>query len=145
TVCGVALASWMARMPAVKQTLDVSTAEIGVLLLGTALGSIAGLLASSLAIERFDAKRVMLAGVISVPAGLVVAGLGVNAVSFWAVFAGLFVLGVGLALCDVATNVSGAINERLLKRTLLPLFHAFFSIGTMVGAGAGALAELLTV
>jgi cyanate permease len=42
-------------------------------------------------------------------------------------------------------NVSGAANERALGRTIMPIFHAFFSFGTMIGAGAGALAELASV
>jgi fucose permease len=39
-------------------------------------------------------------------------------------------------------NVSGAANERVLGKSIMPIFHAFFSFGTMIGAGLGALAEL---
>jgi cyanate permease len=42
-------------------------------------------------------------------------------------------------------NVSGAANERALERSIMPVFHAFFSFGTMAGAGIGALAEALHV
>jgi cyanate permease len=42
-------------------------------------------------------------------------------------------------------NVEGAANERALGRTVMPLFHAAFSGGTMAGAGLGALAEKLGV
>ena len=38
-------------------------------------------------------------------------------------------------------NVEGAANERALGRTVMPLFHASFSLGTIVGAGIGAAAE----
>jgi fucose permease len=50
-----------------------------------------------------------------------------------------------MATCDVAMNLSGAVNERILGRTIMPVFHAFFSFGTMLGAGLGALAELFQV
>jgi fucose permease len=58
-------------------------------------------------------------------------------------FAGLVLFGLGSGLTDVAMNVSGAANERVLGKTVMPIFHAFFSFGTMVGAGLGALAEFV--
>jgi fucose permease len=45
----------------------------------------------------------------------------------------------------VAGSLSGAANERALGRTLMPVFHAFFSVGTVAGAGVGALLLLLKV
>ena len=50
-----------------------------------------------------------------------------------------------MAVCDVAMNVSGAANERVLGRTVMPIYHAFFSFGTMLGAALGGVAELLDV
>jgi fucose permease len=141
-VCGVGIASWMARMPSVKDALHISTADVGVLILGLAVGSISGLLASSHLIERFGARLVMAVCLVVGPLGLTAAGVGVTlGQQFWVVFAGLAVFGCGLAIADVAMNLSGAINERVSGRTLMPIFHAFFSIGTMVGAGVGAVAE----
>src|SRR5690606_23520622 len=64
---------------------------------------------------------------------------------FWVVFVGLAVFGAGMSVCDVAMNLSGTVNERVLGRTIMPIFHAFFSFGTMIGAGTGALAELAQV
>jgi fucose permease len=141
-VCGFGIASWMARMPAVKESLDISTADVGVLIFGLAVGSIAGLLASSHLIERFGARPVMAVCLVAGPLGLAIAGVGVSlGPQFWLVFAGLVVFGCGLAICDVAMNLSGAVNERVAGRTMMPIFHAFFSIGTMAGAGIGAIAE----
>jgi len=37
-------------------------------------------------------------------------------------------------------NVEGAAIEKQTGKTILPLFHAFFSFGTVIGAGLGALA-----
>lgn len=58
---------------------------------------------------------------------------------------GVVIFGLGKGMCDVAMNVEGAANERALGRTLMPLFHASFSMGTIVGAGIGAAAERLGV
>ena len=37
-------------------------------------------------------------------------------------------------------NVEGAAIEKQSGKTILPLFHAFFSFGTVIGAGLGVLA-----
>jgi MFS family permease len=145
-LCGIGIASWMARTPAIKAELGISTAEMGILIFALAIGSILGLLSSSHLIARFGARAVMAACFLVAPIGLTVAGLAVTfGQHYWIAFGGLAVYGVGTATCDVAMNLSGAVNERLLGRTIMPVFHAFFSFGTMIGAGLGALAELWQV
>ncbi|TQL40364.1 fucose permease [Homoserinimonas aerilata] len=145
-VCGVGLASWMARTPAVKAALGISTGEMGILILSLAVGSIVGLVASSHIIARFGARKIITWCLAIGPLGLILAGFGVSILpNFAIVSAGLLVFGVGMAVCDVAMNLSGAVNERVLGRTIMPVFHAFFSFGTMLGAGIGALAELAGV
>ncbi|MFB2598873.1 MFS transporter [Herbiconiux sp. P17] len=42
-------------------------------------------------------------------------------------------------------NVEGAAAERAIGKTLMPLMHAFFSFGTVAGAGLGALASALSI
>ena len=59
--------------------------------------------------------------------------------SFAALLVALLVFGAGQSVVDVAMNLSGAANERALGRTILPLFHASFSVGTVLGAGLGSL------
>ncbi len=145
-LCGIGIASWMSRTPAIKAELAVSTAEMGILIFAIALGSILGLLSSSHLLARFGARAVMASCFVIAPIGLAVAGVAVTfGQLYWVAFVGLGVFGVGMATCDVAMNLSGAVNERILGRTIMPVFHAFFSFGTMIGAGLGALAELLQV
>jgi MFS family permease len=145
-LCGIGLASWVSRVPAVRDSLGASTLQMGVLIFGLAAGSIVGLLASSHILARFGAKVTMLACLIGGPLGFLLAGIGATAGPyFWLIFAGLAVFGAGSGMCDVAMNVSGAANERVLGRTVMPLYHAAFSLGTMAGAGAGAVAEAADV
>jgi len=141
-LCGIGMASWVARVPAVRDSLGATTLEMGILIFGIAAGSIIGLLASSHIIARLGARRTMALCFTIGPAGFIVAGLGASfGPSFAVVFIGLAVFGAGLSICDVSMNVSGAANERALRRAIMPIYHAFFSFGTMVGAGLGALAE----
>ena len=142
-VLGLGIASWMARLPAIKAALDISTAEVGILIFALAFGSIIGLALASHVITWFGTRAVMTAAFLIAPIGLAVAGLAVTVgQQFAIVFAGLAFFGFALSSCDVAMNLSGAVNERVLGRTIMPVFHAFFSIGTIVGAGLGALGEL---
>jgi predicted MFS family arabinose efflux permease len=120
---------------------------MGLLILFIAVGSILGLLASSHLIAAFGTRRLMGVCLGLGPLGLIVAGFGVTLGEdgFWVVALGLCFFGTALSTADVAMNLSGAINERMLGRTVMPIYHAFFSFGTMLGAGIGALAELLRV
>src|SRR5690349_12389863 len=53
---------------------------------------------------------------------------------------GLVLTGLGNSTWDVAMNVEGADVERRLRRTIMPRFHAGFSLGTVLGAAFSAVA-----
>jgi fucose permease len=143
---GVALASWVARLPAVRDSLGATTLQMGVLIFGLSLGSILGLVASSHVVARLGARVTMAWTFVAAPIGLAFAGLSATLESgFVPIFAGLALFGASFSICDVAMNVSGAANERALGRTIMPIYHAFFSFGTIAGAGFGALAESIGV
>ena len=145
-LCGMSFASWAARVPLVAESLRLDTSQVGALLFGGAIGSIVGLIASGHVVALFGARRVMLITLLIAPVSLFLAAVGATLVdSFALAFAALAVYGAAFGTCDVAMNVSGAANERALGRATMPIYHAFFSIGTIVGAGLGALAELLSV
>jgi len=141
---GVNLASWVARVPRVRDVLQANTLEMGLLIFGLAAGSIVGLLFSSHLIARYGTRSTIVWALIAGSLGLAGAGLAITAgPSFAGAFAGLAVFGAGAGVCDVAMNLSGAVSERVLGRSTMSLYHAFFSFGTMVGAGVGALAEVV--
>ncbi|MGA1813163.1 MFS transporter [Frondihabitans sp. 4ASC-45] len=141
---GLSIASWLGRIPSIRDLLHASTLEMGFLAGGISVGSIAGVTLSSHVIARFGARRTSLYALMLVALGLVFAGLSTAlGGGFWAILVGMAVFGYGNGTLDVAMNVSGAAAERVLGRTVMPLFHASFSLGTMVGAALGAGAELI--
>lgn len=142
-LCGIGLSSWVSRTPSVRDSLHASTSEMGWIVFGLAAGSIAGLILSSHVLAHFGSVRTIAGAMVGSAIGLAIAGLG--ATLFAAplpVVAGLAIFGAGVGMCDVSMNVEGAANERVLGRTVMPLFHAAFSVGTVAGAALGALAEL---
>jgi fucose permease len=144
-LCGIALASWVARVPAIRDAVGASTWQMGLIVFGLAGGSMVGLVLSSHILARFGPIATIRATMIVSALGLGVAGAGGGLGSIPVVLAGLVVFGLGTSTCDVSMNVDGAANERALGRTVMPIYHALFSVGTIIGAGTGALAEHLGV
>ncbi len=143
---GIAMASWASRLPTIKESLGIDLGQAGILIFAIAVGSIVGLVASSHIIARYGVRATIFAGLIVMAATIMTVGLGVTfGPSFAIVFAGLVFFGAAMGMTDVAMNVSGAANERAFGRNIMPIFHAFFSGGTMLGAALGALAEVAHV
>ena len=140
---GLGLSSWVSRTPAIRDSLHATTQQMGWIVFALAAGSIVGLVFSSHVLAALGSVRTIAGSVIGGAVGLLLTGLGATLFSTPVlVVAGLALFGAGTGMCDVAMNVEGAANERMLGRTVMPLFHAAFSIGTVAGAGLGALAEL---
>ena len=143
---GFAFATWASRVPAVRDLLHASTQEMGFLILGIAAGAVSGLLGSSHIVARLGATRTILVCYSTASVALFALGpITAFIPSFAAMFLVLAVFGAGGSIVDVAMNLSGAANERAIRRTLMPLFHASFSLGTVLGAALGSLLEALRV
>lgn len=138
---GFVFASWMSRIPAVRDHLDLSPGGLGLLLLSLSIGSLAGLPAAGWLVQQFGARSVVAAGSFVVAAGVALAAVAAQvAGSVPLAAAGLVLMGFGIGTWDVAMNLEGAEVERRLGRTIMPRFHAGFSLGSVLGAAGGALA-----
>jgi predicted MFS family arabinose efflux permease len=135
---GLAFGSWVSRIPAVQDGLDLTPAQLGLLLICPAVGSAVGLPAAGWVVARTGPARAVLAGAAGVALALATAAAGLAAGWPALVAAGLLGYGLGVSHWDVAMNVEGADVERQLERALLPRFHAAFSLGSVAGAGIGA-------
>jgi MFS family permease len=139
-VNGFAMATWASRIPAVRDALDLGPARLGLLLLAVSVGALLALPTTGGLVERFGASRVVMVAAIVEGVGLVLLAVGAGALTALPVTAaGLLLVGVGSGAWDVAMNVEGAEVERRLGRSVMPRFHAAFSLGTVAGAGVGAL------
>ncbi|MGX1951014.1 MFS transporter [Streptomyces sp. CB02115] len=134
---GVSMASWVARTPAVRDALDVTTGSMGLVLFGLSVGSMAGVLASGGLVRRRGGRQVIAAGAGLLVAGLLVIAGGAALEVSAGVFCGLALFGAGMGLAEVAFNIEGAAVERTLGRPVLPVLHGCFSLGTVVGALLG--------
>jgi MFS family permease len=142
---GLTFASWISRLPAVREALGLSTSALGLLLLVGAMGSVLGLPLSGPIVARYGPARTVLGAALVVAAGLLLSAAGVATGRVPLTGCGLFLLGLGIGTWDVGMNVEGAGVERRLERPLMPRFHAGFSLGTVAGAVLGAGAAALDV
>jgi predicted MFS family arabinose efflux permease len=135
---GLAFASFISRTPAIRDTLGLSSGQLGLLLLCLSGGAVTGLPLSGPLVHRLGPGRAVLAGALSESIGLalLVVGLSTGVVAPAAI--GLVFTGLGTGVWDVAMNVEGADVERRLGRSLMPRLHAAFSLGTVAGAALGA-------
>ncbi len=142
---GFLFANWVARVPAVRDGLDLSAGRLGLLLLALSAGAVLALpLVGAVVMQVGTRRTVMVAGLLAA-VSIVVAASGVAIGSVPMAALGLFGVGVGSGAWDVAMNIEGAAVEREMGRTVMPQFHAAFSLGAVVGAATGALAAVLDV
>lgn len=135
---GLCFSSWVSRIPQARESFDLSNSQLGLLLLAITAGSVVALPTSGAVIARRGARFVVRLGVTAAATGLVVVALAMSH-SLPLTAVGLAVYGVGIGVWDVAMNAEGATVERGLGRAVMPRFHAGFSLGTVAGAGGGAL------
>jgi MFS family permease len=146
TLSGLDIATWLGRVPTVRDSLHASTVEMSFLVFAMAVGSILGLTLAGHLVARLGARQGVRTATMFLFVGLMAAGIVITlGLGLPALLACLFVFGFGNGLCDVSMNVSGAAAERAGGRTVMPLFHAAFSLGTLAGAALGALAEAVDI
>ena len=138
-VNGFALASWMSRIPDIKQSLGLTPGSLSLLLLAISAGSLIGLpLAGRVAHRKGAAWTVRLGMFLAMP-GQAVAALAVQfGHSPWLVVPGLLFVGLGNGIWDVSQNFEGTRIETALGKAIMPWFHAAFSGGTVLAALIGA-------
>ena len=133
---GVLIASWVARIPAIRERLALGEAALGVALLAIAVGALAAFPLAGWSVSRLGGKRTAIAGVLLMSAALLGAAL---APSLPLLMAALFLFGAGNGGNDVAMNALAVDVERAYRRPIMSSFHALWSGGALFGAGIGAL------
>lgn len=125
-----------AHVPSLAARYAFDEQRIAITLLAATAGSVAMLLLAGRIIARLGAR------VVSVLAGSVFAvSLSVLLVlpSPWLVFPVMFCYGAGQSLYDIAINAEGSMLELLGGKAVMSGFHAMFSVGAMLGAGAASI------
>ena len=134
---GFALASWAARIPQIRDGLRLSPSQLGLVLLAIAGGSIVSLVLAGQIVTRFGSRRTVTAMAALLGVALTGAALGYQ-IGVAPLVVALALFGFANGAWDVAMNVQGTVVERRLGHSIMPRFHAGYSMGTVGGALAGA-------
>jgi MFS family permease len=134
---GFVFASWAVRIPAVKAAVGASPATLGIALLGVSAGAIATMALTGALCRRFGSARLVVAGAVWLSLALLLPALARSAV---ALGLGLVVFGIGYGGLNVAMNSLAVDLVAVLRRPVMPSFHAAWSLGGLAGATLGGLA-----
>lgn len=128
---GFVFASWVPHIPGVMERQGLSASQLGLVLLGMAVGALCALPLAGAVVNRFGSRPVTilcaigycltLPGPVLAPTALLTTGA-------------LFVFGVLNATLDVAMNAQAAELERRYARAIMSSFHGWWSVGGLAGA-----------
>ncbi len=138
---GAVSGSWVPRLPAIKDQLHISDAQVGYALVLFAVGAVFGATIARLVLAS-GARAWVRAGTIAICVALAGPGL---ANSFLQLMAAALLIGGCAGFIDVLENAQAAELEREVGRPLINGFHGFWSLGAIIGsvvAGVAAFAGI---
>ncbi|HWD61248.1 MAG TPA: MFS transporter [Humibacter sp.] len=128
---GLLIGVWAATIPAVSHRADVSPAELGVLILISSIGIVVGAQLGGRLQARHGSIGLCLGGLVTAAFGAWVMGQSGDAV---VLCIAMTIFSFGMGLNDVGMNMQAVLVERAYRRPIMAAFHAFFSLGGVVGA-----------
>ncbi|WP_416412035.1 MFS transporter [Pantoea sp. App145] len=133
---GLGMSAWAPLVPFARDRLHLTGSMLGALLLCLGIGSLAAMPVTGKLVARYGCRRVMLCSTAMVlmmlPLLATASQTGVMAVA-------LMLFGAGLGTLDVAMNYQAVEVEKAARRPMMSGFHAFFSLGGIIGAATVSL------
>ncbi|HEU5471166.1 MAG TPA: MFS transporter [Actinophytocola sp.] len=134
---GAAFGSWAPRVPAIAEQVRADTGTFGLALVGASIGLILAAPVAGRLCARFGARPVVLTSALVAWSLLAPIALATNPAQLGLV---LFAIGVSAGTLDVAMNIAAVTVVRQTGRPLMPVFHAGYSFGGLIGAAGAAVA-----
>jgi len=137
-VAGALFATWGVHVPTVKAHYGLGEQALALAMLASGLGALLALMHAGRAVGRHGPKAVAIAfGIVCTLCIAALLAFG----SYAALVAVMLAYGAAASLFDVSINAEATELERLGSRPVMSGFHGMFSLGGMVGAGAGAVLQ----
>lgn len=139
TVNGMLLGGYGGTLPALRDRLDLTAPQIATMLFCVGVAGILSMQIGGRLADAIGARKVSLAGLPVVIAAAVIVAV---APTYPVAVAGSVCLGLGNGAMDVGMNALGVQVEQARRKPIMSFFHAFFSVGNFIGAGAVLLMAL---
>jgi MFS family permease len=130
-VVGFVAAAWACLVPFAKANTELDEGTLGLVLLCLGVGSILAMPTAGALSTRYGCRVVLTTSSVVASAALPVLAI-VSSARWLAVV--LFVFGAALGSADCVMNVQAVIVERAGAKPMMSGFHAFYSLGGIVGA-----------
>ena len=136
-VHGASIATWVPRIPAIKERLGLTEGSLGIAMLGIAAGALVTMQLVGPLLARYGSRPVTRVAAFANASLLLAPALAWNLPSL---LVGLGLFGVSIGLLDPAMNAHGVVVEQRRGRPIMAGLHSMWSIGGLVGSAAAGLA-----
>ena len=134
---GLTFATWVTRIPAIQEKLQMRNSVLGFALLAVSVGALVSMPITGKLVARFGSRTAAAVAVGFFGAGLFLPGL---ATGFISLSVALTIFGAGFGAVNVAANAQAVSVEAGYDRQIMASFHAIFSFGGIAGAALGSVA-----
>jgi MFS family permease len=133
-VNGLYLGSWTPKVPEIVSRLDLTPGMMGLMVVLFGIGSITIMPISGAMIARHGSTHTLrIAAMLFLPTMLLIS----VAPDFWTAATACYFFGGFLGALDIAMNANAVEVERDMQRSIMSSCHAFWSMGTLIGAASG--------
>ena len=133
---GIVSMAWVPRIPEIKHQFGLNDAGLGFALLGSTFGALIGSQVGGRLTHTYGSKKVAGVGALFMSTGLFMMG---QAHQILQLFIGLFVMGFGYVMMDIAVNTQAVAVEKILDKRWMSTFHGTWSVGSFVATVTGGL------
>ena len=127
--------SWVTHIPHVKTALAMNDAQLGLALFGMPLGLLVMNPVSPVLLHRVGLVRTTVLSTLTMALSF---ALPVWMPDRWALMAALFLVGISIAVLNVAMNTCATHVEKAEGIYIMSSCHGMWSLGGMVGSGSSA-------
>ncbi len=133
-MAGLSFASWASRIPNIQQSLHLSEAGLGAVLLAIPIGLMCSLPFTGWVITKIGSRKLLIIAILAYSVFLV--GLGA-ANNIFELLGCLFCYGFAGNSANIAVNTQAVMTEQLYEKPIMASFHGIWSMAGFTGAGIG--------
>ncbi|MDF7812797.1 MFS transporter [Hymenobacter sp. YC55] len=132
---GFGFSTWASRIPTIQHQLGLDEAELGGVLFALPMGLMLTLPVTSILLQRFNSRQVMLVGAVLYNVALALLGF---AQETWQLVALLFCFGSSRNLLNISVNAQSVGVQALYDRSIIASFHGVWSVAGFAAAAVGS-------
>ncbi len=135
-VSGLCMGTWTSRIPTIKVNFELNEAALGNLLFIMPIASIVGIPFSSWFVTKFESRKPIAGSLLANVLTILLIGYSNSLLMLQA---SVFLFAFTFRILNVAINTQSLKIQEEFGRRIIGSFHAFWSLGSLVGVGISTL------